>query len=851
MASAPLSTGIDQHHGLRAAVQRLGFGFAWGAGMLVLLALWLHAKYPPEQPRFYPILVAAAAALSAGLAIRFLALGGKSDESALKAMLHQGKLALLGGGFLLVALGFLLGFVKTGANQGVAAFLDNFGEAVGLILFGLIAMGAGLAATGASSDEHHPLLDMVGRNLALVRFALAVACVACLGVFVYLAFSQRIGADWLPELGALMMLGVLFLTCMLAFTLSNEADASSLRVFILVLGGAVGFILFTMITLRAWFWRDQLFLGGMSAWQGENAWKLWLCIYVQIVALILIFGSLSAARGDVRNNVNVRRVLFGYDTALSTLLLLEILIVLNILTYSLVPYNFDWTKGRGLHALSPSTKNLLASLKQPTTAFVLLPQTNPAYRDLKNLLDNCQGASAKLKVEYINPDTDLLKYNNIARFFPAVLPSGKAVRAEGAGGRGLLLVYGEMPIDEKQKVPHTFISDRKIVAEEGDPDPRRGAPRKLLFKGEVELYRELSFLARDQKKQRVYFLQDDDELDIANMRREGRRDFRIEMSKLGGGMLVDKLKKENYDVSGLSFEEPLPNVKRENTVFAKATDKKKDVPEDAYAVVIAGASKQLSSDALEALDRFMQRGGRMLVFADNVVDRKQQGLVVTGVEGMLRKYGVDLTSEFVLIPPTRAGNSPFDLFALAADSDNLLAKQFANEAIQFSSPPRVVKGIDNPVGYKVESILVAVNELKVPFLVEKSVTALQDPLGHFQELDRQKSLMAKLSRENPSVAVAVTDSQTDRPRMVVIGDCEFIDNLELPRESSHFALAISALEWLAGRDGAVGVGPRPKETTTYSVSPATPFGAMIFLPFWLMLLAVVGLGVGIWITRRR
>ena len=192
-----------------------------------------------------------------------------------------------------------------------------------------------------------------------------------------------------------------------------------------------------------------------------------------------------------------------------------------------------------------------------------------------------------------------------------------------------------------------------------------------------------------------------------------------------------------------------------------------------------------------------------------------------------------------------------DQVGVASESDNPLAKQFANEAVQFSSSPRVVKPIENPVGYKVETILVAVNELKLPFLVEKAVTALQDPLGHFQELDRQKSLMAKLTREFPSVAVAVTDAQGDRPRMVVIGDAEFVDNLELTRESTHFALAISALEWLAGRDGAAGVGPRPKETTTYSVSPTAPLGMMIFLPFWLMFLAVVGLGAGIWITRRR
>src|SRR5204862_23953 len=82
--------------------------------------------------------------------------------------------------------------------------------------------------------------------------------------------------------------------------------------------------------------------------------------------LALVFGSLSLARTDVRSNPSLRRLLFGYNDLFLGLLVLELLIVLNILIYALVPYSFQWTESGGIYAMSPATKNLLANLKKET-----------------------------------------------------------------------------------------------------------------------------------------------------------------------------------------------------------------------------------------------------------------------------------------------------------------------------------------------------------------------------------------------------------------------------------------------------------------------------------------------------
>ena len=61
-------------------------------------------------------------------------------------------------------------------------------------------------------------------------------------------------------------------------------------------------------------WRGQsvrgitLFVfGGMTAWQGENAWHFWTCVYLQFGALALMFGSFQLAKADVRSHVDHHR----------------------------------------------------------------------------------------------------------------------------------------------------------------------------------------------------------------------------------------------------------------------------------------------------------------------------------------------------------------------------------------------------------------------------------------------------------------------------------------------------------------------------------------------------------------
>ena len=590
----------------------------------------------------------------------------------------------------MVVVAAILAFVsQTGGDGGVAALKANFGESVGLFLLALVALGAaGVRLLNPPLDEFAAVDLAPVRNLfPMIRMGLFGAGIAAIGTFVVLVFFKKVGGANFPELAGLLMFSMLCLAIALWLTTIPVPDSFAARIFVLAFGGACGLILFIMSLGRAYVWSSQVF-GGLATWQGPDAWQLWLCVYLQVFALALMFGSLLLARADIRSNVVLRRVLFGYNTVLEGLLLVEMLVVANIVFYAMVPYTFDWSDNRGLQALSESSKNLLHELKKPTHAYVLMSPNSIAYNEVRNLVDNMQVESDKVTVEYVTPDGNTLDYAKLARLYPEILPSPQSqMRGDESSGRGLLIVYGTPPEDEKHHVPYTFIPERKVF------DQQQGMPGqkpKRIFKGEVEVARELNFLLHGKEKRKVYFLQGDDELDIASGDTVRRIDLGDDLSLFGGKMLVDKLKKDNYEVQGMTFSKQFAAERKKNKediflVGDAGTDKKPGgIPKDAYAVVVLGASTAIPPDGLAALEKYMETGGRMLALFDMVVMRDLKSMKFSGLEGLVKKYGIESTDEFALRVIERQGQDIFSILATAPPkTDNTLAKKLQKVGVQF------------------------------------------------------------------------------------------------------------------------------------------------------------------------
>src|SRR5579883_1948189 len=218
---------------------------------------------------------------------------------------------------------------------------------------------------------------------------------------------------------------------------TGAGNLNATRRLVLVIGGAFGFFLLVIAVGRAIGWMSY-FAGGVEAWQGEGSWRIWLCVFLALAGLGVMFASLMLARTEERTNAVLRRSLYGYNAVLTGLLVLALLTILNIMVYVYVPKVWDWTSA-GLYTLSSQSVNLLKHLEKPLKVYVLLSgREGQLAEDLRNLMDNCQTVSNKVEVEYLSRDRNLERLRELVRRYGLV------------ESEGLLVVYGAEPDEQHQ-----------------------------------------------------------------------------------------------------------------------------------------------------------------------------------------------------------------------------------------------------------------------------------------------------------------------------------------------------------------------------------------------------------------
>jgi hypothetical protein len=850
---------------LTSAAKALTVGFGWAAVMLFVLGAWMRSKYAGGSGfvTYYGHIFTIAGAVAAALACwqAFTVWFKKETPDEKTATLSQQRrlfsMILLIAGLAFIALSFALGIGKRPSGS-YGFVLDNLGESIGVLLFGLISLGSGYVLSQSTSLETSPTQFLTDKVGLLKGVQVLLAAIALAG-FVAIAYKYRLNQewrDWLPELFALALVSILAVACFLWLN-TGGMDEVGIRLFVLIFGGSFGMILFVYSLLRIFVWRNDIIFGGAAAWQGENSWHFWTCVYLQFAALVLMFGSFNLARTDMRSNVVLRRMMYGYDAIVQAMLLAEILAVVNIVVYVLVPYTFDWTQSRGAYAVSDASKNLISNLKQETNIVVLMPPNDPVQRDLRNLLDNFAALSAKLKVTYLSPDADPMAYARYAKQFP-VLRSD----LPGFSGRGVLLVKGAMPdpaVEEAEKGTYAFVSSEKFTEDDRAAMMRDRGKRKMVFKGEGEIVKELSFLVQG-KKRKIYIMQGDDEPDINGEEAGFRPDYRTNLFRVGIGLLAEKLNKDNYEVVGLSFgkEIPVPKDAIAKIEFAKADgpDKRKSVPKDCGTLIVLPTSKPLPQDAIEAIERYMDDPkGRLVAYLDVVADAEYGKLINTGIEPLLKKFGVDVPDSFVVAVRRQAIDPGYLLATPPFKSEQVLARQFIGKTILMKNSARVVKPLEGGPGFKVEPILQVLHTQTSRAIVETDPRALRDLDLHLSKLDAAGQLGPRLSPTPVSVGVAVSktagkDGDNEEPRMVVVGDAEFIGNVDLAqaRTPVNYSFAASALEWLAERQN---IGVQPRENPAFTIDAGVDTARMVILPGWIMLVTLCSLGIGVWVVRRR
>lgn len=676
-------------------------------------------------------------------------------------------------------------------------------------------------------DAWVPHLEQIGYGLLAVGGGLAVLCLI---VGYRDLWSHPPLLTW--GLACSIVFAAAGLFCLLPDLRSNLSRGEALRAVVLFVLSVNGFVCAVAGLLLPFIqYREQLG-GDLQSWRAHGG-LLALCIGAFVGGLVLMFVGLSLGRSYERTAPAMRRLMYGYNAVFSTLLLVVILAIINVLAYSPVwPFSYlngqpiDWTTGH-IYSLKPDSKKLLGMLKEPVKVYLIMSTRSPGFEDSLALVKNCREADPQFTWETLSPQISDEKIKQLQEKYHLENTSG------------VLVVYGVEPETRTRLIPlpdllkpYTDSMGRPLADETGNP--------KYYFTGELALMKTLKQLAFEAKPLNVYFTQGNGEMDLAGSRDRGSSLMALSNS-LDSNAFVLK---------------PLPYGQGDAT---------KGVPEDANIVVLAGPRQPLSAAALQGLRDYVdKRNGKLLVLLGGTPPDPNGHMRQTGVEALLRNYQVDVGDGWVFYSAVstlmtegmRGQLTPIVLHVrVKPDSPHPIAAAFKDEDRMFifilartvgklnsSTPP--------PGGapLTVEELVETIPSYR-PW-VQKSLS--EDPDVMASALRRDDKLFKEVGATKP-LPLAVTVSDGNKPRLVVIGDSlwvsDMMDQFGQLREN-NLQLFRACLSWLVDRpDLNIVIDDKPP---TYTLTTSEGRLTQLYLlPVCLMVLCVATLGGGVWVVRRR
>jgi hypothetical protein len=691
----------------------------------------------------------------------------------------------------------------------------------------------------ADSDRPDPVAANYGQIVGGAIF-LGVLLAAVAVISFFWLYRSR-GYNALPYVIWAALLGVLFVIVgLLGSTWRGTGrwtEGERGRAILLYLIGAAG-LATAVLGLSIPFAYSDVFSKELKVWR-EHMGTVLLCGAVLFGGLLVMFAGLQVSRGFGVNFPNLRRTVFGYNAVLGTALLVCILFLVNLLPYvKLAPFKYfnetyDWTAQR-LYSLAPESKNILTSLSEPVKVYVILFNRDWLLNEeVTTLLNNCKAVTSNLTSEVVAPEYNRDRVRELAKKYQ--VPD-----------LGLLVVYGTEP-----NTSYEFVRRADLFTEE-TPNMMNPQERpKRIFTGERALINAVSYLAQGKTKITVYFTQGHGETPLDF----GRGNAFGQGESLSS--LRDALKDRNFEVKPLKLDIGTKNI-----------------PDDADVVAIVGAARPFEENVLSALRAYLRgdggkkKGHLIALLGPAQMEKGPPG--AGRVESLLAEYDAQAPPDRVL---TAVFKDPLQVDVHAdPDTNNALARalfslqdtpiEYLFRNCRTVSPPPPAMGGNRP--YTVETLLIA--EPGYGSWAEKNLEG--DPVALATEMRENLRVLKERMGTTPlSIAVTVAEGKPamppmpghppvggeSQPRMVVFGCASWVGSEAVSAAGGrkNVDLFASSLYWLRERPN-LGEASSGKTKEEYSLPPQPDGGwRLVLLPGALLLLAVVMLGSGIWVVRRR
>lgn len=478
---------------------------------------------------------------------------------------------------------------------------------------------------------------------------------------------------------------------------------------------------------------------------------------------------------------------FGLGAAL----VLALVVMVNYLSWKYYQ-RFDWTS-QELYTLSEKSKNVVAALEEPIEAVVFMSPGEPLFEPVRELLSRYAAESSSFSLRVVDPEKNLAEAQSLVDKF---------------GLTSLDLVVFDRGDDRR-------LIESADLAEYDYSGLQAGlGPELTAFKGEQVFTAAIVDLA-EGRKPKIAFTSGHGELSLDDPSGRG-------LSELDG-----LLGRDNFDLEEWS---PLSEG---------------EVPPGTDAVVIAGPTAGFAEPEVEAIERFLASGGRLLALLDPVIG--SSGAVAgSGLEGLLADYGVSLGADIVIDPQSPIPFFGAETFFVTEFGEHPVTRPLRQAAVPVIVPLAQSVSFSEGAGADIEVLL----ETSADGWGERDFENLTEIARDDEDVPGPVAIAVAIESERePEDGAEDSAVEAATFRLAVFGDSDFLTNSQL-RNVGNAELAANALNWLVERENLIAIPPKTPEQVRLSLSAAElrSVGVLVFLVLpGLALLA----GAAVYSRRRR
>ena len=438
-----------------------------------------------------------------------------------------------------------------------------------------------------------------------------------------------------------------------------------------------------------------------------------------------------------------RKWSIGFHVVLSSIALLAVISMLNYLAHR---HNHRFYVSNPVaQKLTPLTLRTLEELTNAVKVVCFFDRTDPLFGAVSTLLKEYQARSSKIDLEFVD-------YRMPGR--AEAIRAQYKMAAEGQTSRIIFDAGGRV-----RTVMATELSEFGMT-------PTREI-RRTGFRGE-QLFTSALLNVTQNAPVTAYFLQGHGEHALGTDQ-QGYSDF--------GTML------QNNNIKVLLMG-PLLGTN--------------GVPADCGLLVIGGATQRFEQEELINIDRYLARGGRLLVFAGMTAPSART--TPTGLEALLHKWNIEVGFDFVLdLGHGQAGDR--NIILTANYGSHPIVRALHRTRVKLIMPRSVTARAaqaNSPNAPKVTEIL---------FTSERGQQAVAVDDSGSAELRKVGAIPIAVAAERGGIQGVGAD--TGSSRVVVVGESLMVSNL-LIADSANSDFANQIVNWLVSRDALLTeIGPSP------------------------------------------